>query len=237
MSGIGKPTVSVVIPAHDAALYLGAAITSVLDQSVAVSEIIVVDDGSTDDTVAIAEAFGAPVRVLRQDRAGANAARNRGVQASSGAFLTFLDADDLWEPAKVRLQLETFAAEPATEIVFGMVTQFRSPELTPDDVFLPENAERPMVGHHTGAMMLPREVFDGIGPFDSRNRFGQFVDWFARALEQGRRITVLEDVVMRRRLHLTNMGLGEDAGPQHYARALRGVLERRRAAGSPLEQT
>lgn len=235
MTATDRPTISVVIPAHDAGRYLGEAIESILDQTVPVTEIIVVDDASTDDTVAVAESFGAPVRVLRQERAGGNAARNLGAAAATGEFLAFHDADDLWAPTKTELQLAAFRADPEPDIVFGLVTQFRSPELTAEQVFVPEDASTPMVAHHNGAMLLRREMFEAVGPFDTASRFGQFVDWFARALDQQRRIVVVDSVVMRRRLHLSNMGRGEDAGPEHYAKALRGVLERRRAARSASE--
>ena len=228
------PTISVVIPAFNAERYLGAAIESILGQTHPVTEIIVVDDASTDDTAAVAESFGDRVRLLRQEKLGANAARTLGVQASSGTFLAFHDADDLWEPTKTQVQLDAFRSEPEPDIVFGLVTQFRSPELGADEVFVPDGADRPMVAHHSGAMLLRREIFDAIGPLDPTIRFGQFVDWFARAIDQGRRIVVVDEVVMRRRLHLENMGRGEDAGPEHDARTLRLVLERRRASRIPL---
>lgn len=223
---------SVIIPAHDAALYLGECIDSVLAQTHPVHEVIVVDDGSTDGTAAIASSFGAPVRLVRQARAGANPARNRGVRESEGAFIAFQDADDIWEPTKLQVQFDAFTAAPDVDIVFGMVTQFRSPELPEHLVHLPEDAESPIVGHHSGAMLLRRETFDAVGPLDESNYSGDFVDWFARALEQQRRIVVVDEVVMRRRLHLHNKGLTGGAGPEQYAKVLRKVVERRRGARS-----
>lgn len=99
------PKVSVVIPAYNAAGCLGEAIDSVLAQTFADLEIIVVDDGSSDDTVRRAEAYGRPVRCLRQGRRGVAAARNLAIRASSGEFVAFLDADDLWRPEKLERQL------------------------------------------------------------------------------------------------------------------------------------
>jgi glycosyltransferase involved in cell wall biosynthesis len=96
---VGAPRISVVIPAYNAAATLGRAIESVLAQSWPAHEIVVVDDGSSDDTAAVAEAFGKPVRYIHQDNAGPSAARNRGVKEASGDWIAFLDADD-WYTAE-----------------------------------------------------------------------------------------------------------------------------------------
>jgi glycosyltransferase involved in cell wall biosynthesis len=96
--------VSVVIPAYNAAQYLAATLQSVSDQSSPPGEVIVVDDGSTDATAEIANSFGA--RVLSLTNAGPSAARNAGTQAASGEFIAFLDADDVWLPDKLAVQLE-----------------------------------------------------------------------------------------------------------------------------------
>ena len=225
-----EATVSVIVPARDAAPYLAECLASVLRQSHPVHEVIVVDDGSTDATAAIAARFGAPVRVVGQAPAGANPARNRGVRESSGAFVAFLDADDLWEPTKLEVQVAAFAADPPPDLVFGMVTQFRSPELAAGEGPALRSGASPMVGHHLGAMLVRRETFEGVGWLDETTYSGDFVDWFARASDQRLRIVTVDEVVMRRRLHRHNKGLTEPAGPREYARALRKVLERRRAA-------
>lgn len=111
------PTVSVVIPAHNAADCLGQAIDSVLAQTYADLEIVVVDDGSTDETVCVAESYGQPVLCLRQQRHGVATARNRGIRASSGRYVAFLDADDLWRPEKLEVQLPYLELDPATGLV------------------------------------------------------------------------------------------------------------------------
>lgn len=90
--------VSVVIPCYNHAQYLGAAIQSVLAQTYRDFQIIVVDDGSTDDTAQVAGGFGTAVRYVFQPNAGLSAARNTGIRVSCGEYLAFLDADDLWLP-------------------------------------------------------------------------------------------------------------------------------------------
>ena len=107
------PSISVVIPCYNAAAFLRATIESILGQTQPVLEVIVVDDGSTDDSANIAESFGPPVRVIRQPNQGESAARNRGIEAAGGDWVAFLDADDLWLPTKVELQAEAIRSAPA----------------------------------------------------------------------------------------------------------------------------
>lgn len=111
------PTVSVVIPVWNAARYLPQTLQSVLRQTRPPEEIVVVDDGSTDESAAVAEKFGTGVRVLRQDNRGESAARNRGIEAAQGDWIAFLDADDLWHPEKLARQLAAIQADPAVDCV------------------------------------------------------------------------------------------------------------------------
>src|SRR5262245_39908172 len=99
------PNVSVVIPSYNSAAYLPAAIDSVLAQTARDLEVIVVDDGSTDDTPDVVARYGPPVRGIRQANAGVAAARNRGIAEARGRYIAFLDADDTWEPVKLERQL------------------------------------------------------------------------------------------------------------------------------------
>ncbi|HUC07767.1 MAG TPA: glycosyltransferase family A protein, partial [Solirubrobacterales bacterium] len=99
---MSRPLVSVVIPAFDAERFLGESIESVLAQTYAPLETIVVDDGSNDGTVAVASAYS-EVTVIEQANAGPSAARNRGFAASSGDFIAFQDADDLMTPDKLEV--------------------------------------------------------------------------------------------------------------------------------------
>ena len=107
--------VSFVIPNYNHAQYLGDAIRSVLAQSYAGTEIVVVDDGSTDESRAVAEQFGARIRLLCQANAGLSAARNTGIQAATGDYIALLDADDLVEPLYTERLLAALAAAPQAD--------------------------------------------------------------------------------------------------------------------------
>jgi glycosyltransferase involved in cell wall biosynthesis len=98
-------TVSVVIPCYNAEPFLRETLDSVLGQTFPALEVIVVDDGSTDQSAAIAESYGPPVRVIRQSNQGESVARNRGIDESIGDWIAFIDADDLWLPEKIESQL------------------------------------------------------------------------------------------------------------------------------------
>jgi glycosyltransferase involved in cell wall biosynthesis len=121
------PTVSVVIPAYNAAPWIEQTIASCLAQTHTPLEVIVVDDASTDDTVQRVERFGAPVRCLRQASAGPAVARNRGIRAARGEFVAMIDADDTWSPNKLARQLELMQADPAIGLVFCDYTPFGEP--------------------------------------------------------------------------------------------------------------
>lgn len=112
----GPATVSVIIPAYNAATTIAAAIESVLAQTRPPEEIIVVDDGSKDETSAVVEHFGSVVKLVRHANAGCAQARNTGVSESHGTWLAFLDADDLWLPTKLERQIPE-TADPRVAVV------------------------------------------------------------------------------------------------------------------------
>ncbi len=110
--------VSVVIPTYNRAADLKRAIESVFAQTYPVAEIIVVDDGSTDNTQQMIADFSGPVRYVYQKNAGPAAARNRGIRMASGEWVAFLDSDDWWFPEKIRLQVEAAERDPRVALVY-----------------------------------------------------------------------------------------------------------------------
>ncbi len=111
-------SISVIIPAYNREAILGETLESLLRQTLPAREIIVVDDGSTDRTAAVAESCGAPVRVVRQSNAGPAAARNRGFRESAGEYIHFFDSDDIAVPNKHEVQVRTLE-ESGADIAFG----------------------------------------------------------------------------------------------------------------------
>src|SRR3954468_4424772 len=115
--------------------YLRGAIESALAQTVAPQEVIVVDDGSTDRTAEIARSFGGKLRVIEQQPLGLGAARNTALGAATAEFAGYLDADDLWEPRKLEVQLAAFERDPSLDLVFGHMRRFA--DGTPEELSEP----------------------------------------------------------------------------------------------------
>jgi glycosyltransferase involved in cell wall biosynthesis len=223
------PLISVMIGAYNAAPYLAEAIESVIHQTYRPLELIVVDDGSDDGTGDVARSFGDALKYVRQENAGNGAARNRALREAHGELFAFLDADDRFTPQKLERQWAALAADPSLQLVFGHVQEFVSPELTEDErAEVRPPAPGPMPWTAPNLMLIRRDAFERVGPFAEDVRVGVTVDWYARALEQGLRSLVLPDVVLERRLHLSNNGLRERDSRHQYLHVLKRSLDRRR---------
>ena len=147
---------SVVIPAYNAAAFIGNAIESVLAQTCKPLEVIVVDDGSSDNTPAIVESYGDPVRLIRQTNSGPGAARNHGVRLATGDFIGLLDADDTWLPDKIERQAELIESERVA-LVHCMTTdekQFATSALVSFDSLWKRNCIA------TSSVLVRRSVFN-----------------------------------------------------------------------------
>jgi glycosyltransferase involved in cell wall biosynthesis len=223
------PLVSVVIPAFNCARYVSGAIASARAQAASL-EIIVVDDGSTDDTGDVVRAFHPAVVLLRQDHSGIAAARNRGVAAATGEFLAFLDADDLFMPRKLEAQIAHLEQDGGPDISMGVVEEFVSADI-PIHEQQRLRARGRIAGGSAGAMLLRRPTFDRVGLFRAW-RVGEFADWYLRAVEAGLRIGMLPELVLRRRLHGSNVGLRERHARVDFVHIAKSALDRRRNATS-----
>ena len=151
--------VSVIIPAYNVGRIVGRAIESALAQTAPPLEIIVVDDGSSDDTGAVAEQYGAKVRVLRQANAGPAAARNRGARAAAGDWLAFLDSDDAWLPTKLERQL-AYVGSPR----IGLVCCLTNGSVSTDRITLQNLWEYNYIG--MSGVVVRRAAFEEVGGFD-----------------------------------------------------------------------
>ncbi len=231
--GTSPPTapVSVVVPVRNCERYLGEALNSILDQRPRPAEIIVVDDGSTDGTVAVAESFGDAVTLLRQPASGIATAVNRGVRAAGEPFLGSLDADDLWPPGSLAARLELLEARPELDAAVGLVDHFVSPELGPErraKLKVPPSRHRGLL---RSAALIRAEVWPRVGEMDEGLRVAEFVDWWARAEDACVTSAHVDVTVLRRRLHDDNIGIREVDRRVGYAQVIRVALERRRKAG------
>jgi glycosyltransferase involved in cell wall biosynthesis len=176
-------------------------------------------------------AFGDRIRTFFQPNAGPSAARNRGVAEARGEWLTFQDADDLWVPDKLERQMESFRKNPSLDLCFGHLQNFWEPELRD----IEERARdtwlaQPHPAHGPPLMLMRRELFERVGPFDTALRTGEDTDWHFRAREMGVVTECLPGVLLRRRRHGRNLTANWNASAEDMFTMLKRSIERRRAA-------
>jgi glycosyltransferase involved in cell wall biosynthesis len=220
--------ISVVIPAFNAARTIGESITSVLAQERPPDEIIVIDDGSTDDTGGRAARLSPRVKVLGQANLGPPAAINNGIREAGGTHLAFIDADDLWSPDKLALQEAAFAAEPALDAAFGHMRSFACPSATADERRRWRIPSGPQPGWLLGTLLVKRTAVDRVGLLDERFRIGAAIDWFARMRDRDLDLRMLDAVMMHRRVHEGSLSQRSDARDKGYLQLVRARLQERR---------
>jgi glycosyltransferase involved in cell wall biosynthesis len=238
---VTSTAVSVVIPAYEAEAYIGDALESVFAQTLRPLEIIVVDDGSTDSTSEIAGGFD-EVKVIRQANSGPAAARNAGFAVATGDLVTFHDSDDLMPPRKLEIQAGFLSEHPSCGCVIGrqrVITEEGSPVpfwargVPPLGNELGDNpASQERKGMiHMMTMLVRREAFERVGPFDVQMRMAEDIDWLFRAQELEIGVEVIDDVVLIRRIHGDNMTHDEEQAGRMLFVAFKQRMDRRRAAG------
>lgn len=201
--------VSVVIPTYNYGRFIAEAIESALAQTLRPSEIVVVDDGSTDDTERIVGAFGERVRYVRQENAGVCAARNRGVAESKGDIIAFLDADDRLEPTAIEKQAAFFENDAEIGLVYCGVREFDSESGETLKLFLDGAGDRvaenlllwqePVIAA-PGLVVVSRKAFGDVGGFDTQMKVGE--DWdFCYRVAQKFKIGFVPEPLVNYRIH------------------------------------
>jgi glycosyltransferase involved in cell wall biosynthesis len=222
-----RAKVSVIVPVFNGERYLEEALHSAVDQSLPPAEVIVVDDGSTDGSVAIAESFRDPVRCIRQANTGVAGARNRGLSVAGGEFIAFLDHDDVWPHRKLEVQVAALRANPDVGIVSGHV-RFLGGAL-PGRPWTAEGRREAPAGAYLQATLIRRSVFDRIGLLDEKiGNAADDIEWMVRARDLGVRRLTLDDVTLLYRWHGANTSTDIEAGAAGQLEAVKRSLDRRR---------
>ena len=223
-------TLSVVVPVYNGEGFLAGCVENLRRQTRPPDEVIVVDDGSTDGTAAVARRLVGDVRYLRQANDGPGAARNRGLELARGSVVGLLDVDDVWPVDRSELLLFHLAREPALDAVLGRVQHVRGPVAgSGEPAFVPLGA--PVHALLLGSGLYRRAMFDRIGPFAEELRIGDDTDWFLRAMEQSAPMRGIEATTLLYRMHAGNITGDRSAWERGMLAALRRSLDRRLRAG------
>ncbi|MEM1120157.1 MAG: glycosyltransferase family A protein [Bacteroidota bacterium] len=202
---MNNPLVSVIITAFNYEQYIVDAVESVLNQTYRSFELIVVDDGSTDNTRKVLAPYMDHIQYHYQVNQGLSGALNKGITLAKGTFIAFLDADDLWLPHKLSLQVNTFCQQPAIDIVFGHLDFFYSPELSSLERSQLSCPDSPKPGFFKACMILKKSIFKEVGCFEESQVFGEFLHWFQKVKDRKIGYLMLPKVVAKRRIHGKNM--------------------------------
>lgn len=205
--------VSVIIPNYNYGRFVAQAIESVMNQTYSNLEIIVVNNGSTDNSLEILMDYQDRIKLVSQENLGQSGARNSGLQQATGDFIAFLDADDTWEPQKIEKQIKLFNHE--TELVYCGITRFRDLDRTVTQVQLPtfsgdcrdDFVDFPGVsivlsGESTA--MFTKSLLEKVGGFDSRMNSAAGWDFFRRC-SKFTKFDYVPTALTNYRLHASNM--------------------------------
>jgi glycosyltransferase involved in cell wall biosynthesis len=219
------PLISVIIPVFNGARFLADAIQSVQAQHYPNLEVIVVDDGSTDDLEAAVRALPLELRFLRQHNRGPGAARNLGIKNATGAFLAFLDVDDLWPEDMLRTLLSHLQDHPAVDVVRG-----HAQLMQPDGAggYRPVGNPLETFPDYIAAALYRAGAFRAVDLFDQDYQFGEDSDWFDRARAHPIGISTLDLVTLLVRRHGDNMTEGKNLRALHKLQAVKKHLARKR---------
>jgi len=208
----GEPTISVIIPLYNQRDYVGEAIESVLNQSYSNIELIVVNDGSTDDPSKILKKYKKDITLINQENKGLAGARNVGIKNSSGEYIQFLDADDFLDKDKIRLQVE-FAESRNSDISYCEILQYEHNSRRLSLNYIGEIKDMfphlynfwypyPLPVH---SLLIKREVFEKFGLFDEELKANEDRHFFSKLAFKGVIFDCFPFIGGFRRLHQYNM--------------------------------
>jgi glycosyltransferase involved in cell wall biosynthesis len=231
-----KPLVSVIVPVHNGERFLAPALRSILNQDYRPLELIVIDDGSTDQTAQIAASFS-KARYFHQSNQGVATGRNAGLAAAQGELIAFLDADDLWEPNKLSLQVGYHLNHPDIDYSFVNLINFLEPGIEKPWWLRDDQLQHGQADYSPVTMLARSSVFQRVGLFDTSFKVGEDTDWFSRAKDAGIKAGFLANVCVRRRIHGGNLSYEKPSIRLHVlAKILKSSIDRKRkqsaAAGS-----
>ena len=216
------PTVSVVIPTYNRSKMLVEAVESALQQTRPPDEIIVTDDGSTDDTEQVVARYGGKLRYIQQENSGPAAARNNGIRKASGDFIAFLDSDDLWVKDRLERQFAALEQYPELDFIFGLEAKFTAEQqfdgceikdrnvwekLNSVDCVVPEPFKLLLEENFipTSSVLFRKQCIATVGFIDESLQQAEDYDLWLRFASYGCRFGFVNSVLCCRRQHGGNL--------------------------------
>lgn len=220
--------ISVIIPVYNEERYLHYAIESVLSQTLLPAEVIIVDDGSSDDTMYIVNRYRDCITYIRKEHSGVAHTMNVGIEHAKCRYIAFLDADDLWIKEKLEIQMRAIQSHPV-DMIFGYMKQFVSTDLSEQERSEIRILNPVIPGYSRDTLFIRKDSLLRVGLFSTKFQIGEFIEWFSRAKDIGLKSLMLPEILAMRRIHRSNMTRIGYADKRNYARVIKSVLDRRRS--------
>lgn len=199
-------SISALIPAYNSGRFIGKAIESVLHQTYPPMEIVIFNDGSTDNTGAIVKTYRDRVRYIEGKKIGFTAARNYLLAQAKGDWIAFHDADDLWMPQKLEKQTTFMQQHPEMDACIGLAVQFLEKGCTLPPNFKKSLLKEPSAQFYIPNMLVKKKVFRVVGAFVCYGTStGVDSEWFVRAKDANIKLGIVNEVLYKRRWHDTNL--------------------------------
>ena len=221
------PAMSIIVPVFNGEQFIREALDNIISQDYPSSEIIIIDDGSTDRTADIIKQLPYELRYFNQENNGPSAARNKGIKEAMGEYIAFLDVDDLWPKNNLYILAEALLHNKDIEVVQGHgQLAYYNPETRAYEY---SGSPLGLFPYYIGAALYRRSAFTKVGLFDPTLRYGEDSDWFMRARELRIGVERLEDITLIVRRHGQNMTHGRSPAELNRLRVIKKSLDRMRA--------
>jgi len=223
--------ISVIITAYNSTDHLIKCLDSVFNQTFQPFEVIVIDDGSTNNTRELISNYSNElIKYYYQQHQGISMARNAGILNSTGNYIAYLDHDDLWPDNKLKLQIERLVLDNSVKAVFGMVSQFYSPEV---DIEYRKKYICPQVpssARHLGTLMIKKDDYNRVGLMDETVKIGEGLDWISRFDKLKLNYAIIPEILLFRRMHYNNYGIRFKNNRSDYGKVFAKIIKEKKNA-------
>lgn len=222
------PLVSVIMVVKNGEQYVQQALDSIYNQEYPLFEVIVVDGKSEDNTMSIVNEFE-PDKIITQSGEGISDAYNTGIQAANAMFISFLSSDDIWMPEKLNNQIKYMLYHKEVMYTNSLIEYFLEPGSDIPTGFRRNLLGRPHPARIMENFVAKKEVFDKVGFFNLELSTAEDVDWFSRAQDLNIEGHILNEVLLKKRIHGKNVSLEVEKNNKNLMKVLREAVQRKRS--------